>query len=207
VLSTLLALSSKSRFSLVYVQGAAQTGKTHLGVHLVGKVRDAGRAARLIAGPELAEWFAKDLPTDPIHPRELVVLDDADLHLEGAKKQREEGLFVDLAERVFAAAGTLVLLGAKQPEAVSCSKQAKSRLVAGMHLVMGDPQDDVLDTILDAITKQRGLLLTESKRGFILRRVVRTVPALVDCVNRLEETGEGAPLSTSFNLLAEAVEP
>lgn len=207
VLSTLLALSSKNRFSLVYVQGSAHTGKTHFGVHLVGKVRDAGRAARLIAGPELADWFSRDLPIDPICPQELVVLDDADLHLEGAKKQREEGLFVDLAERVFTASGTLVLLGAQPPEAVRCSKQAKSRLVSGMHLVMGDPQDEVLDTILDAITKQRGLLLTESKRGFILRRVVRTVPALVDCVNRLEETGEGATLSTSFNLLAEAVEP
>jgi chromosomal replication initiation ATPase DnaA len=163
--------------------------------------------ARLIGGTELASWFSDELPSDPIHPHELVVLDDADLHLEGAKRDQTEGLFVDLAERVFAASGTFVLLGLKKPEAVACSRQAQSRLAAGMHLVIGEPQEEALDQILDVISKQRGLLLRGSKRDFILRRVIRTVPALVECMKRLEATGEGASLSTSFGLLAGAVEP
>ena len=55
------------------------------------------------------------------------------------------------------------------------------------------------------ITKQRGLKLTEGKRSYILRRVPRVIPALVECIERLEEGNDFTEASTSFHLLSEAL--
>jgi chromosomal replication initiation ATPase DnaA len=160
----------------------------------------------MISGVEFSEWVATSLPHEPLLPGELVIVDDADTHLESASAKREEGLFVDLVERVSAVSGTLVLLGQKASESLRCSNQARSRLAAGMALSLGDPEEEVLDSILDSVAKQRGLALSEAKRGYLLRRVGRTVLGLVECVARVEEGAlDSVGTSTSFEILSEAV--
>lgn len=206
VVHAVMTLSRKKIFSSVYIQGAQATGKTHLGVYLVGAVRQEGRCARLISSSEFSEWAANTLPHDPLLPGELVVLDDADVHLESARAKKEEGIFVDLVERVNAISGTLVLLGQKAPESLRCSKQAGSRLAAGMVFSVSEPEEELLNAILDSIAKQRGLALSEAKRGYLLRRVGRSVPGLVECVARVEEGAlDSVHSSTSFEVLSGAV--
>ncbi len=201
-----MALSRARLFSSVYIQGDAATGKTHLGVYVIGKVRDEGRCARLISGPSLVQWFAHEVTAEPLLPGEVVVLDDADLHLESAQDNNQAELFIDLVERVLAVAGTLVLCGQAAWESLRCSPQAKSRLAAGMALSIGAPDESALDGILDAIAKQRGLALSEAKRAFLLRRIVRTVPGLVECVARVAEGSvDSIRASTSFGALSEAL--
>jgi chromosomal replication initiation ATPase DnaA len=78
-------------------------------------------------------------------------------------------------------------------------------LNSGLHLILEGPADAELDTLLNFITKQRGLQLSDSKRAYILRRVSRTLPALVECVEKVEDTGDFSSLSTSFTVLADAV--
>jgi chromosomal replication initiation ATPase DnaA len=112
---------------------------------------------------------------------------------------------VDVVERLANADGTLVLLGSKLPEQIACAPQCKSRLSAGLHVAIGSPQDADLDTLLDLITKQRGLQLKESKRSYLLRRVTRTLPALVECVDKLDEGTELGSSSTSFQALSGAL--
>jgi DnaA family protein len=206
VVHAVMTISRKKIFSSIYIQGAPATGKTHLGVYLVGAVRQEGRSARMISGAELSDWLGSVLPHEPLLPGELVILDDADSHLESASAKKEEGLFVDLVERVSAVSGILVLLGQKHPESLRCSQQARSRLAAGMVLSLGDPAEESLDTILDSVAKQRGLALSEAKRGYLLRRVGRTVSGLVECVARVEEGAlDSVSTSTSFEVLSEAV--
>jgi chromosomal replication initiation ATPase DnaA len=132
----------------------------------------------------------------------LVVIDDADLCLgEGVC----QGMLVDLIERISRQKGILVLIGAADPEAIPTSPQLRSRLNAGLYLAIGGPKEAELDPLLDLITKQRGLQLSESKRAYVLKRVERTIPALVDCVERVEDGASLGDASTSFHKLSEAL--
>jgi DnaA family protein len=154
----------------------------------------------------LAAWFSEELPGAPIHPWELVVIDDADLCLgEGGC----QGILVDLIERISRQKGSLVLIGAADPEAIATSPQLRSRLNAGLYLAIEGPKEKELDPLLDVIAKQRGLQLSESKRAYLLKRVERTIPALVTCVERVEDGASLGDASTSFHKLSEAltVEP
>jgi chromosomal replication initiation ATPase DnaA len=134
-----------------------------------------------------------------------MVLDDGDRFLEEISQSNQSGIFMDLTEHLSQVDGTLIILGAAQPEQISCTKQIRSRLNSGLHLVLEGPTDAELDHLLNLITKQRGLQLSESKRSYILRRVARTLPALVECVEKVEDPRDVSSSRTSFNVLADAV--
>lgn len=202
VVRTVTTLSSKRTFSITYIRGEKYSGKTHLGVYLAGKHQERNGRARLIAGSGLARWFSEELPGAPIQAWELVVIDDAHLCLSEGMCQ---GMLVDLIERISRQKGSLVLIGAADPEAIPTSPQLRSRLNAGLHLAIAGPKEAELDPLLDLITKQRGLQLTESKRAYVLKRVERTIPALVDCVERVEDGASLGDASTSFHKLSEAL--
>ncbi len=202
VVRTMMALAGKRTFSMTYIRGERCSGKTHIGVHLAGKYQDRNGRARLVAGVSLAKWFSDELPGAPIHPWELVVVDDADRCLSTATCQ---GILVDLIERVARQKGAVLLLGSADPETIQTSPQLRSRLNAGLYLTLGGPKEMDLDPLLDLITKQRGLQLSEAKRAYILKRVERTIPALVDCVERVEDGACFGDASTSFHKLSEAL--
>jgi chromosomal replication initiation ATPase DnaA len=206
VVRTVTMLSGKRAFSMTYIRGERCSGKTHLGVYLAGKHQERNGRARLIAGSSLVRWFSEELPGAPIHPWELIVIDDGDVCLGESVCQ---GIMVDLIERIARQKGNLVLVGEADPEAITTSPQLRSRLNAGLHLVIGGPIEEELDPLLDFITKQRGLQFSESKRAYVLKRVERTIPALVDCVERVEDGASQGDASTSFHKLSEAltVEP
>ena len=197
------ALAQQRGFSLVYIAGGGGTGKTHLGVYLVGKLRrEQARDARFVSSEDLRSWYSEELPAHPFQGGEVLIIDDADRVLEGPHGEANVGIFVDIVERLANADGMIVLLGASQPEKLRCSSHAKSRIEAGLHILLGDPKEEDLDTLLDRMTKQRGLQLKESKRSYLLRRVTRTIPALVECLNRLEEGGDWSDSSTTFTALS-----
>ena len=206
---------------LVYLQGAERSGKTHLGVYLAGSHTASAQmgvvgggalqaSARMVAAPDFLSWYSEELPVHPIEFGEMVVIDDADLVLQGAgkvagKEADVAGSFVDLFERVARAKGVLVLLGRMSLGQVGGGPQVASRLSAGVSFLIGDPQESELDTLLDLIAKQRGLKLSEVKRQFIMRRVPRSVGALVECIERVQEFGVDAQPSTSYQKLSQAV--
>ena len=206
VVSTVRLLASQRGFSLVYIMGAHGAGKTHLGVFLAGMLQaEQGRDVRLVHASDLAEWFTEELSEHPFVGGEVLILDDADAFLEQALGNGQSGIFVDVVERLANADGCLVLFGTARADRLVCSPQAKSRIESGLHMILGNPEDGDLDGLLDRITKQRGLLLKESKRSYILRRVPRTLPALVECVERLEEGSDFSSASTSYQNLSGAV--
>jgi chromosomal replication initiation ATPase DnaA len=205
VVTSLVTLSYQHVFSLAYVQGAANSGKTHTGVYLVGHLTEKGRPARLISREDVAEWYASEFRSKPLQNGETIVLDDGDRLLEEISQSNQSGIFMDLTEHLSQVDGTLIILGTVQPEKISCTKQIRSRLNSGLHLVLEGPTDAELDPLLNVITKQRGLQLSESKRSYILRRVARTLPALVECVEKVEDPKDVSSSRTSFNALADAV--
>lgn len=205
VVTSLVTLAYQRVFSLAYVQGALKSGKTHTGVYLVGHLTEKGKPARLIARDEVASWYESEFHFQPLRDGETIILDDGDLLLEELSRNNQSGIFMDLTEKLSQVDGTLVILGSVSPEKIECTKQIRSRLNSGLHLVLEGPSDGELDSLLNFITKQRGLQLSDSKRAYLLRRVARTLPALVECVEKVEETGDFSSASTSFTVLADAV--
>lgn len=198
-----VTLGLAGRFAVVYIQGARLSGKTHLGVYLAGALRERIDHVRFIAGDSGGlQWLQEELPRVPIRPGEGVFIDDADAFLSATEGT---GLFGDLVERVHSAQGLLVLLGTAAATALTTDPYVKSRLAAGVTLFLGAPRESDLDRLLDAVVRQRGLQLTEAKRSFILKRIPRTLEAVVRCAERLESAGEDALLSTSFEVLAGVV--
>ena len=76
------ALSYQRVFSLSYIQGAQKSGKTHLGVYLVGHLQSRGRSARMVASEGVADWYAHGFDGEPLQEGETIVIDDGDIFLE-----------------------------------------------------------------------------------------------------------------------------
>jgi chromosomal replication initiation ATPase DnaA len=202
--SDLETILTRRTFSLAYVVGAKRSGKTHLAAYLEHRMQSAGKAARTAPGRDLLEWYREKLSARPLCPGEVVIIDDADDFLTRSHDDGTAGVFVDIVERARSVKGAVVLLGAEEPESLKVGAQAKSHLVAGLYLRIGNPVEAELDALLDAITKQRGILLTDAKRSYVLKRVPRDIGGLVDCIERVREPGDGS-FSTSFHVLAGAV--
>jgi len=183
VIDTVMKLSGTRSFSITYIQGEKGCGKTHLAVHLIGRYQERKGWARLVVGGSFATWFSEELSNVAIRPWELIVIDEADRCLgdEGC-----HGMLVDLIERIARQKGSLVLLGSPNPQSITTSPQLTSRLNAGLHLLIGDTPEEDLDDLLELITKQRGLQLTPAKRAYVLKRIKRSIPALVECIESLE---------------------
>jgi chromosomal replication initiation ATPase DnaA len=153
----------------------------------------------------MAEWFTTELRSTPLRQGETIVIDDGDVLLEEISRRNQSGIFMDLTEKLIQVDGTLVILGSAAPEKIACTKQIQSRLNSGLFFGIDAPVDSELAPLLDLIAKQRGIQLSEAKKGFILRRVSRTLPALVECIEKVEEPRELSAPITSFNALSEAV--
>jgi chromosomal replication initiation ATPase DnaA len=202
VTDTILTLASEHRFGLVFISAEAGAGKTHLGAYCAGMLQSLGRKVHLLRGGEAGSWSLADLTRERSELGESILIDDAEVLLEN---NFHDGLFTALADRVLHAKGVLVLLSARPVEKLKVSQQIKSRLIAGLQLVMGLPEERQLDAIVKAMTKQRGLKLTPAKRSFILTRVPRTVAALTVCLNRLQQVASTSPAATSMRVLSEVV--
>jgi chromosomal replication initiation ATPase DnaA len=195
-------LATKRRFGMLYIEGERCSGKTHLGVYLAGRMQELRRSVRFVSADELGAWFLEDLPKNPLRQGEVILIDDADLFI---ARQGDSRVLVDLIEQLQSQKGLLVFLGAARlARLVEAGPKNRSPLDAALSLSIASPDEGMADSLLAAIARQRGLKLTEFKRAYILKRITHTLPALVECANRLEGPQEGEPLSTSRRVLAEA---
>lgn len=183
VVEAIDSLATRRSFACAYVQGARQSGKTHLGVYLCGQRQGRRGAVRMVAAGDLRRWCVEELPREPVLPWELVVLDDADRAL---SEPACHGILVDLIERVARQKGFLLLLGSADPGDLCTSPQLRSRLNAGVHVRIGPPHEDELDRLITRIAQQRGLRISGRQRAAALKRIGRTVEAVVAWVERVE---------------------
>jgi chromosomal replication initiation ATPase DnaA len=202
VAETLLTLSAEGRFALLHVHGLPGAGKTHLSVYCAGLLQSLGCSVEVVPASEAQEWIRTRTSSSHIKQGSVLCVDDAGDWL---SQPHAEGGFTAAADLLTQAKGLLVLISSVPVADLKVSQQIKSRLVAGVQLQMGPPEEGDLDLILRAMSKQRGLKLTEPKRRFILARVPRTVPALSRYMTRLFDLGQRAPSSTSFEVLSEAL--
>ena len=204
VAETLITLAAEQRFALVYIHGLPKSGKTHLSVYCAGLLRSLDRSVEVLSPTGVREWISTGIAQQSVKPGRSLFIDDAEQWI---ARPAAEGGFTTIADGVLQSRGLLVLLSSVPGSSVVAPAQVKSRLVAGVQLAIGDPEEQDLDAILRAMSAQRGLKLTAPKRRFILSRVPRTVAALTHYMERLCELGRRASSSTSFEVLGRALEP
>jgi len=202
VAETLLTLAAEGRFALVYIYGAVGSGKTHLSVYCAGLLQSLGCVVDVVPASESQQWVLNRASVGRIREGSVLCVDDA---AEWLSLSHAEGSFTAAADLLTQAKGLLILMSRESVPELKVSQQIRSRLVAGVQLEVGPPEERDLDLILRAMSRQRGLRLTEPKRRFILARVERTVPALSRYMSRLCDLGQQAPSSTSFEVLTEAL--
>jgi chromosomal replication initiation ATPase DnaA len=204
VADTLITLSSEKRFALVYIEGGASTGKTHLSVYCAGLLRSLEGAVDVVSGESVYEWYVDKIARGAnLLKGQSLIVDDAENWLENPSS---EGGFTAVADAILQANGLLVLIGSASANTLKVGSQIKSRLKAGVQMKLGAADEQALDLILKAMCIQRGLKLSEAKRRFVLSRVSRSIPALTAYVQRLQDLGRSERSSTSFELLTAALE-
>jgi len=203
IAETVVTLAAEDRFALVYIHGMSQVGKTHLAVYCAGLLRSLGKPVEVLSGARAAEWCVANAAQGEAQAGSSLFVDDAESWIEDPTA---EGNFTAVADRILHAHGLLVLLSATPVTQLSTAPQIRSRLVAGMQFQVGLAEEEHLDAILKAMTKQRGLKLSAAKRRFVIERVARTVPAVAAYVARLDTTGRNAVASTSLEVLTAALQ-
>jgi chromosomal replication initiation ATPase DnaA len=202
IAETIVTLAAEKRFALVFIFGVPQVGKTHLAVYCAGLLRSLGKPVEVLSGGSVAEWCIATANQGEAQAGFSLFVDDAEGWMEDPAA---EGSFTAAADRISHANGLLVLLSSTPVSRLATAQQIRSRIAAGVQFEVGLAEEEHLDAILKAMTKQRGIRLSTTKRRFVMERVARTVPAVAGYVARLDKTGRSAASSTSIEVLTVAL--
>lgn len=180
-LQALLRAASTPRAEpLSYLHGASQAGKSHL-----------------LQGVCLAEGGAIYLPLKALHEMpsdgvfanleqgSLVAIDD--LQCIAGNRDWEEALF-HFVNRARAAHCSLWLAADRPPLALPLTlPDLQSRLAGGLVWAMDECDDEELAEVLRFRAQRRGLELPSTAARFLCRRESRTLSALLDALEKLDE--------------------
>lgn len=181
---------------VVYLWGAAGTGKTHLLQAAVRAVSEAGTRAMYVPLAELVD--ADPLILDGLDSVATVALDDV-----GACAGRadwEERLFV-LYNAVQDSGGRLLWSGAQSPATGFFGLgDLRSRLAGSLVYQLRELDDAGKAAVLTALAAQRGLDLPAAVLEFVLRRERRDMGALLAILDKLDQASlsRGRALTVPF---------
>lgn len=168
--------------SLIYIAGAAGTGKTHL---LQAACHHAGlheHSATYLPLRELLDLSPAIF--EGLDQFDLVCLDDIDAI--AGRPDWEDGVF-DLFNRVRDAGNTLLVAAGKRlREAGFALPDLGSRLGWGVTYVLRLLDEDTVGAALSYRAHQRGLELPEDTARYLLRRFPRDLVSLFDLLDRLD---------------------
>lgn len=168
------------RPGVLYVQGVAGTGKSHLLYAAVKEAERLGRSAiyvsRMAAEPAAGDWL--DLPGDG-----LVCIDDIGEALGAA----EATAMFSLYERLRSRAGSLVLGSRHSPGAVDwVLPDLHSRVRSDLVYRLAEFTDRELEEALRLRAGHRGIALTDDVVRFVLRRYERSPVSLFRLLDRID---------------------
>lgn len=199
VVEGLLAAACADKFGLSVIFGEPGSGKSHLLVALAAKLEHQGVETDLLDGSEFTKWLERWLKLPAASQTAAVLVDDIDL----AFKNRfidDSGPFVAFVERLRVVGGRVVFTSSTALEDFAADEHALSRLRAGHHFHISSPSDEELLPLLQGIALQRGIKLAPEKILYLSARLGRSVGALRDYVETLEQSAlqDGAKITKPF---------
>jgi DnaA-homolog protein len=181
---------------VVYLWGAAGTGKTHLLQAAVRAVSEAGTRAMYVPLAELAD--AGPAILDGLDRVDTVALDDVGAC--AGRSDWEERLFV-LYNAVHDSGGRLLWSGVQSPATAFFKLgDLRSRLAASLIYQLRELDDAGKATVLTRLAAQRGLELPAAVIEFVLRRERRDMSALLAVLDKLDQASlsRGRALTVPF---------
>lgn len=184
--------------SMLYVWGAAGSGRTHLLRALAADAARHGRPARYLEGATLEDWS--------LQPGELLVLDD----VHTLEKTAQAALFRALIGAREAGAA-LLLSGMDAPQALTLREDIRTRIGQGLIFEIKPLADDDKARTLRRHAAQRGMAVDTALVGYLLRHGRRDLPWLMSVLDALDETslthGRRITLPLLREILREAAPP
>ncbi|MCB0310032.1 MAG: hypothetical protein KDD42_02275 [Bdellovibrionales bacterium] len=184
---------------LIYVQAAPRSGKTHCAVALHDTLSVHGTVS-LITAFDFAELL-QGADTHNVLRCQTVLVDDADLYL-GSLGEGDSGGFVNFAEMFKLSNRRVLLFGSATFEDFQADEHVMSRLRGGEYLEIQDPGEAELPELLNLMLIQRGMRLSQTKRSFLLKRLVRNIPAIDQALNHLARDNQ-----SSMGALRASIDP
>jgi chromosomal replication initiation ATPase DnaA len=178
-----LAHLGQDRGHCLFVQGLPRSGKTHLTLRLAEEIARKGAFPRLFEPEEFSELLIAGTQQD-LHSDDVFIVDDVHIYFANVGPG-ESGPFVNLIERLRARGASIVLLSELEIAALPCDAHVMSRLRSGTGLVIGAPEEGDLPALIASLARQRGIALRRSHVEFLVKRVAKSVPWLVDYFERL----------------------
>lgn len=182
--------------SAAWVVGPARSGKTHFAIRLSDTIAKAGFLPRIIDGVQLEHA----LVDDGVKQGYVTIVDDADRYFSQVLPG-SSGPFVSFWEKCRQRGAHIIFLSTSLTDALPCDEHAMSRLAASAGYELLVPAEEDIDALLDSMSRQRGLNLSEVKRDFLTRRLRRDVPSLEEYLDRLLISGTVSPKVLSFQNL------
>ncbi|MGB5305347.1 MAG: DnaA regulatory inactivator Hda [Gammaproteobacteria bacterium] len=174
--------------SLIYIAGAAGTGKTHLLQAACHHAAQTDHSITYLPMRELLDLSPEIL--EGLEHMDLVCLDDLDVI--AGRQDWESGVF-DLFNRVRDAGNTLLVAATRRPQQAGFAlPDLQSRLGWGVTYVLKPLDEDTVRAALSYYAQRRGLELPEDSVRFLLRRFPRDLVTLYDLLDRLDRAALAA---------------
>jgi chromosomal replication initiation ATPase DnaA len=167
-------------FQLLYCQGSKRKGKTHLSVKLCDLFSRRGFYPRIVEGERIPAWL-----TELRDGSTIIIIDDVDHYLRNVLPG-DSGPFVSRIEELRTAKIPVIALSSVGIEELPCDNHVKSRLFPGAGLHLGSPDIEELPRLVTHMARQRGMLLSERKVGYVVRRIGRDIEAIENYLDRLD---------------------
>jgi len=169
--------------SLIYLAGAAGTGKTHLLQAVCHHAAQSNHSTTYLPMRELLELSPAIF--EGLEHMDLVCLDDIDVI---AGRQDWEGAMFNLFNRVRDAGNTLLVAADRRPHQAGFSlPDLKSRLGWGVTYVLRPLDEETVRAALSDGAQRRGLELPEETARYLLRRFPRDLVTLFDLLDQLDQ--------------------
>lgn len=179
------------RFSATYFYGSARSGKTHLSIVISQLFAERSFYPLLISG----EDFGRQTFKSGYNQHDLLIIDDFQKILLLPKEEQEEvsSKFIDLYETLKRNSAKLIIFSDTHFKNLASDDHLGSRLANMQIFSLDTLQDEDLHLVIFNLAKQRGVLLSETNREYLAKRLPRSIPLIESYLERLDyflkETG------------------
>lgn len=181
-LGLLRALARQPGADWLYAEGAAGTGKTHLGLALCAEAEQAGRRAAYLPLRAAAGRLGEAL--EALESADVVALDGLDAI---AGERGDEVALFDFHNRARAAGRGVLYLAAAAPAALPLVlPDLRSRLGQCIRIALRPLDDAGRREVLRDRARRRGLVLEDAAIDWLLTRTDRDLPQLLALLERID---------------------
>lgn len=185
----------------LFLQGARDSGKTHLLIGACRAALESGRGARYLPLDSLGESRAEAIANFGAQAGELLAIDDVQAI---ARETEAERALFDLYNRARESRATLLFAASASPNQLGVQlPDLGSRLSAGTQMILQPLDETGRRAVLRSRAQQRGLEIDEAVLDWLFARQPRDLAALMKLFERLDHAALAAQRRITIPFLRE----